>query len=58
VPALLPEKRDVEAEHRVISEAALARQTEQACKLMKEHLLLTMDILIKGFTLQSESGER
>jgi DNA-binding GntR family transcriptional regulator len=50
-------KRDVEAEHRAISEAALGRQAARACELMKEHLILTMNIIIKGLTLQSEASK-
>jgi DNA-binding GntR family transcriptional regulator len=57
VPALST-KRDEEAEHRALSDAALARQTGRACELMKEHLILTMDIIVAGLTLQSESNER
>ena len=44
--------RDVQAEHRAIADAALQRQTARACELMKEHLLLTMDIIIKGLRLE------
>ena len=52
---VLSKKRDVEAEHRSIAEAALARQAGRACTLMKEHLMLTMNIIIKGLTPQSEA---
>jgi GntR family carbon starvation induced transcriptional regulator len=55
---VLATKRDVEAEHRAISEAALRRRTARARELMKEHLILTMNIIIKGLTLESPSKER
>jgi len=48
---VLSTKRDVEAEHRALAEAALARQTERACELIKEHLIFTMNIIVEGFTL-------
>ena len=51
-------KRDVNAEHRAISEAALARKKARACDLLKEHLILTMNIIIKGLPLESELNER
>lgn len=50
---VLPSTRDVEAEHRAISDAALARQTARACELMREHLLLTMKIIVEGLTLDA-----
>ena len=50
-------KRDVDAEHRSISEAALARKKARACELMKEHLLLTMNIIVKGLPIESELNE-
>ena len=49
---VLPVARDVQAEHRAISEAALERQAARACELMKEHLLLTMEIIVRGFKLE------
>jgi DNA-binding GntR family transcriptional regulator len=55
---VLSKKRDVEAEHRAISEAALARKKTRACDLLKEHLILTMNIIIKGLPLESELNER
>lgn len=50
---VLPETRNVESEHRAIADAALARNPVEACELMKEHLLLTMNIIVKGLTLDS-----
>jgi DNA-binding GntR family transcriptional regulator len=47
-------RRDVEAEHRALAEAALGRKKTRACELMKEHLTLTMNIIIKGLELESE----
>jgi DNA-binding GntR family transcriptional regulator len=52
---IFPAKRDVDAEHQAISEAAIARQKRRACDLMKEHLTLTMDIVIKGLKLESNT---
>jgi GntR family carbon starvation induced transcriptional regulator len=49
-------KRDVEEEHRAISKAALGRQKARACELMREHLMMTMNIIIKGLPLQSDSN--
>jgi DNA-binding GntR family transcriptional regulator len=49
---VLPVARDVQAEHRAIAEAALGRQAARACELMKEHLLLTMEIVVKGLKLE------
>ena len=49
---VLPAMRDVEAEHRAISEAALAREAKRACELMKEHLVLTMKIIVEGLTIE------
>jgi len=55
---VLSRKRDVDAEHRAISEATLARKKTRACDLLKEHLILTMNIIIKGLPLESELNER
>jgi DNA-binding GntR family transcriptional regulator len=55
---VLSKKRDVETEHRAIAEAALARKKTRACDLLKEHLILTMNIIIKGLPLESEMNER
>lgn len=55
---VLPAKRNVEAEHRALAEAVLGRQKARACKLMKEHLILTMNIIIKGLPLEAESSSR
>jgi DNA-binding GntR family transcriptional regulator len=51
-------RRDVEAEHRALSEATLGRKKTRACELMKEHLVLTMNIIIKGLSLEAEPAER
>jgi GntR family transcriptional regulator, carbon starvation induced regulator len=56
VPVLATE-REVENEHRAIAEAALGRDTAQACGLMKAHLLLTMNIIVQGLQLQSNLNE-
>jgi DNA-binding GntR family transcriptional regulator len=55
---LFAAKRNVEAEHQAISEAALGRKNARACELMKEHLLTTMNIIVKGLTLESEASKR
>jgi DNA-binding GntR family transcriptional regulator len=51
---VLPSVRDVEAEHRAIADAALARDSGRACELMREHLTLTMKIIVDGLTLGEE----
>jgi DNA-binding GntR family transcriptional regulator len=53
---VLTEKRDVESEHRELSEAALSRQSSRACEMMRNHLMLTMNIIISGLTLQPAPG--
>ena len=57
---MVQSKRGVEAEHRAISEAVLARKTAKACELMKEHLTLTKNIIIKGLKSgwDGDSGSR
>lgn len=50
-------KRDVESEHRALSEAVLARKKSRACELMKEHLTLTLNLIVKGLPLKSPSAE-
>jgi DNA-binding GntR family transcriptional regulator len=47
------ETRDVESEHRAVAGAALQRDTTHACKLISEHLLLTMKIIVAGLALES-----
>jgi len=49
---VFPQVRDVQAEHQAIGAAALERETARSCELMKEHLVLTMDIIIKGLQLE------
>ncbi len=39
-------KRDVDAEHRGLLEACLARDAETACKRLEAHLRRTMEILL------------
>jgi DNA-binding GntR family transcriptional regulator len=56
--SVVASNRDTEAEHRSIAEAALGRQSARACELLKEHLTLTMNIIIQGFTLKSGSKAR
>jgi DNA-binding GntR family transcriptional regulator len=49
---VLPETRDVQVEHQEICTAALKRDTSRACELMREHLLLTMRIIVAGLRLE------
>ena len=49
---VFPQVRDVQAEHQSIGAAVLERETARACELMKEHLVLTMDIIIQGLQLE------
>jgi len=49
---IFPQTRDVQAEHREIGAAVLERETVRACELMKEHLVLTMDIIVTGLQLE------
>lgn len=53
---VLASVRDVEGEHRAIAEAALAREAGKACELMREHLALTMRIIVEGLTLGDGAG--
>jgi DNA-binding GntR family transcriptional regulator len=52
---VVSKKRDVDAEHHSIADAVVARQATRSCALMKEHLCLTMNIIIKGLTLETSS---
>jgi DNA-binding GntR family transcriptional regulator len=49
---VFPQTRDVEAEHREICAAVLERQVARACEGMREHLLLTMNIIVQGLQLE------
>lgn len=40
--------RDVAAEHRTLMDAAMARDTEAACRLLSEHFWETTDIILKS----------
>lgn len=55
---VLSRKRDVDAEHRAISEGALSRKKTRACELLKEHLIFTMNIIIRGLPVESALNER
>lgn len=44
--ALAREDRDVDAEHKSIVDACIARQADRACELIDEHLTRTMEILV------------
>jgi len=47
------EDRDVAGEHRLLCEAALARDAEGACELMRSHLTRTSEILLRSPLLTS-----
>lgn len=47
-PSTEATSRDVEAEHRAISEAALARDAPRAAQLLTEHYFRTMDVMYSG----------
>jgi len=50
-PRTSPDVRDVDSEHRVLAEAALARKADQACELLAKHFKRTTDIILQaGFT--------
>jgi DNA-binding GntR family transcriptional regulator len=49
---VFPQTREVQTEHREMCTAALEKQTARACELMREHLVRTMDIIIKGLQLE------
>ena len=40
------DRRNVEAEHKAIMEATLARNPQLACELMGRHLRTTMDLIL------------
>lgn len=41
-------KRDVDAEHRMLMDLALARKTGSACNALAQHLSFTRDLIVKG----------
>jgi DNA-binding GntR family transcriptional regulator len=54
--ALARENRDVDAEHKAILEACLAREPDRACDLMEDHLTRTSGILLTSPLLGDGSG--
>jgi DNA-binding GntR family transcriptional regulator len=50
--ALGRENRDVDAEHKAILDACLARDAELACRLIDDHLKRTTDILVSSSPLR------
>lgn len=50
--------RDVAGEHRQLCEAALARDTEGACALMRSHLTRTSEILLRSPLLTRAERQR
>ena len=55
--ALARENRDVDAEHKGILDACLARAPDLACKLIDDHLTRTSDILLTSPLLRARSSE-
>jgi DNA-binding GntR family transcriptional regulator len=54
--ALAREDRDVDAEHKGILDACLARDAGRACGLIEDHLTRTSDILLTSQRLREGSG--
>jgi DNA-binding GntR family transcriptional regulator len=48
--------RDVDAEHKGITDAALARDADKACELIADHLAKTTDILVTSPELAGQSA--
>jgi GntR family transcriptional regulator, carbon starvation induced regulator len=55
--ALARETRDVDAEHKAILDACLARDADRACALIDDHLKRTADIVLTSPALRSERTE-
>jgi len=55
--ALARENRDVDAEHKGILDACIARQADSACELIEQHLTRTMEILVTSPRLREGSGD-
>jgi DNA-binding GntR family transcriptional regulator len=55
--ALARENRDVDAEHKRILDACIARQADSACELIEQHLTRTMEILVTSPRLRGGSGD-
>jgi GntR family transcriptional regulator, carbon starvation induced regulator len=55
--ALALENRDVDAEHRGILDACIARQADRGCELIEQHLTRTMEILVTSPRLCEGSGD-
>ena len=51
-------KRNVNAEHRALLEAALARDTARACELMAAHFEKTTDILLNALAFDEDTPAR
>jgi GntR family transcriptional regulator, carbon starvation induced regulator len=54
--ALARENRDVNAEHKRILDACIARQADRACELIDQHLTQTMEILVTSPRLRDGQG--
>jgi GntR family transcriptional regulator, carbon starvation induced regulator len=55
--ALARQNRDVDAEHKAILDACLARDPDLACELIDDHLMRTSDILLRSPLLQASLPE-
>ncbi len=55
--ALARENRDIDAEHKSILDACIARQADRACELIAQHLTRTMEILVTSPRLRGESRD-
>jgi GntR family carbon starvation induced transcriptional regulator len=56
--AVARENRDVDAEHKGILDACLARNPDLACELIDDHLMRTSDILLRSPLLQMSPRDR
>ena len=55
--ALARDNRDIDAEHKSILDACIARQADRACDLIEQHLTRTMEILVTSPRLREGSGD-
>lgn len=52
-----PQKRDLAAEHKIIADAAIARDSATACAALRDHLDRTTRILIESQAVKSREGD-
>jgi len=55
--ALARQNRNVDAEHKAILDACLAREPDLACELIDDHLMRTSNILLRSPLLQASPSE-